>query len=385
MCGDIQLAEDALHEACVQAEKQWPQQDLPSSTGAWLFSVAKRRLIDCMRARSRHNSALTLSEIMHASEGQTSVEGAQEIPDERLALIFTCCHPALNQDAQVALTLKTLCGLTVREIARAFLVSDTAMQKRLQRAKNKLHSNAVAYRVPSGDQLPPRVQSVLSVVYLIFNESYTAYEGQSLTRDDLADESIRLARLMHTLLPTPEVAGLLALLFLHQSRRRARLNHRGDLVPLEHQDRALWDRSLVKEGCSLLFEALAQGQPGKYQIQAAISAIHSSAEHWQTTDWAQILGLYRQLKKYQPGAITQLNTMVAVAFSGNPALAHKGLRQLADELAGYQPYHVAKAYIELELGNHKAALASYECAINMCQNKTEKAFLVLRRDELTAR
>ena len=374
-CGDLEQAEDALHSACLQAERHWPKHGLPNNPGAWLYTTAKRRMQDQWRAVKYSTSEATQRRAFDAMAGEASDEAQSVIPDERLSLIFTCCHPALNPQAQVALTLKVLCGLTVREIARAFLVSDTTMAQRLVRAKKKIRTNGIAYKVPEQNELGARLDTVLSVIYLVFNESYTAYEGQNLTRDDLANEAIRLARLVNTLLDAPESAGLLALLLLHQSRRAAREGGANELIPLEHQDRARWNRPLIKEGRALLIEAMARGDVGRYQIQAAISAIHADSESWAETDWPQIIGLYAELLKRQPDAVTQLNMWGAVAHSGDFETAQRGLKTIAKNLEEYQPYHATKAYIERRLGSSRLAVESYERAIALTNNQSEKAFL----------
>lgn len=374
-CGDIQLAEDALQEACLQASAKW-RYTPPNKPGAWLHTVAQRRLIDKLRRAQRQSSDAALTQALDNLQGSTlSDEESQEIPDERLKLIFTCCHPALAEQARLALTLKTLCGLNSREIARAFLVSETTMNQRLLRAKKKIRAAGIAYKVPSSTELDERLDSVLAVIYLIFNESYSAYEGQSLTRDELAQEAIRLARVLHKLLPKPEVAGLLALMLLHQSRNSARSKDASNYVPLERQDRSLWDQTKISEGRTLLLTTMAMGQIGKYQLQAAISAVHAEAAHWADTDWAQILLLYITLFKLEPTPVVELNLLVALAMSGEHARALQRLKQLETQLKDYQPYHAGSANICEQLGLVEQARDHYQRAIVMSKNSAEREFL----------
>lgn len=375
-CGDLQLAEDALQHAFLQASEKWADDNAPGKPEAWLFTVAKRHLIDRLRQSSRQSAEHTLTAISESMQlDQAIPEGAQTIPDERLKLIFTCCHPALKPAAQVALTLKTLCGISAREIARAYLVSETTMNQRLVRAKKKIRKAGIAYEVPEGEALTDRLTSVLAVIYLIYNESYSAFEGQTLTRKDLAEEAIRLARVLHRLLPATEVSGLLALMLLQQSRQPARSNHEHAFIPLEQQNRALWDKHKISEGRTILLGALAQGKPGKYQLQAAISALHSEAESWQQTDWQQITLLYLALHETEPSPIVKLNGLVAMAQSGRDQEAHEQIKQLADQLAEYQPFYAAKAELECRLSLIAEAKLSYRQAIRRSKNQAEKKFL----------
>lgn len=347
-CRDIQLAEDALHDAFLHASEHWSA-DI-KKPDAWLLTIARRRLIDKLRQSSRHTDEKWLPNIADSlNPEQTEPEANQEIPDERLKLIFTCCHPALNQQAQVALTLKTLCGLSARELARAFLTSETTMNQRLVRAKSKIRKAGIAYKVPTNTEIEERLESVLSAIYLIYNESYTAFEGQTLTRDDLAKEAIRLARILANLLSKPEVSGLLALMLLHHSRNPARSDQNHRYIQLEFQNRALWNKDQLREGKAILLAALAKGEPGKYQLQASISALHTEAKDWSGTDWKQIYLLYLTLHKYDPSPIVQLNGIVALAFSGDAEVAYQQLPQVAQALDGYQPYHAAKAEIEVRI------------------------------------
>lgn len=375
-CRDLQLAEDALQDAFVQASEAWPNNQRPDNPEAWLFTTAKRRLIDKLRQSSRQSDIKILAEINDSlSPESREVEADQPIPDERLKLIFTCCHPALNEQARVALTLKTLCGLSAREIARAYLMSETTMNQRLVRAKQKIRKTGIAYKIPEGDALSERLDSVLAVIYLIYNESYSAFEGQTLTREDLAEEAIRLVRVLYALLPEPEVAGLLALMLLHQARNPARSDHEHQFIPLELQDRSKWDRTKISEGRTLLLATLGLGKPDKYQLQASISALHTEAETWEATDWKQILLLYLTLYEKEPSPVVKLNGLVALAQSGNVEEALRQLEPLADELENYQPFYAAKADMESRLGFSDLAVQSYEKAVALSNNEAEKNFL----------
>ncbi len=305
------------------------------------------------------------------------------VPDERLRLIFTCCHPALSEDARVALTLRTLCGLTAREIARAFLTSESTMNQRLSRAKAKIRDAGIAYVVPEADDLPARLHSVLAVIYLIYNESYSAYEGQTLSRHDLALEAVRLADILYKLLPDPEVSGLLALIRLHHARRAAREDVNGVLISLEHQDRRMWDHAEITQATGILLSTLAQGQPGPYQIQAAISALHATAKNWSETDWPQILALYQTLYEMTGSPIVALNRAVALANSGDVAKAISVVDALSDVLATYQPFHAARADLLARLGHREEANTAYDHAIALSRNDAEKAFLIARRAKMS--
>lgn len=384
-CRDLQVAEDALQDAVTQALAQWPNKGLPTNPQAWLFAVSRRRLIDRLRQTKRRDE-MQIAEHIHEclTPDQAPLEAQQEIPDERLKLIFTCCHPALSEQAQLALTLKTLCGLTVKEIARAFLISETTLNQRLVRAKRKIKANGIAYEVPTQDNIEKRLSSVLSVIYLIYNESYSAYEGQTLTRNDLAEEAIRLARVLYTLLPKPSAAGLLALLLFHQSRSPARQSKTQSFIPLEMQNRDLWNQAQIAEGRKLLLTAIAKGQAEKYQIQAAISALHSEAKNWQETDWKQIRLLYASLLRHEPTPIVELNMLVALALSGQPERALASIYSLEQKLDQYQPYFAARADLEAKLSKPDAAIRSYNQAIRMTKNTPERDFLIKQRDKLSA-
>jgi RNA polymerase sigma-70 factor (ECF subfamily) len=385
-CQDLQLAEDSLQDALVQASESWQIKPPPNNPEAWLLTVAKRRMIDRLRQSSRHTSETVLTTIVESLQiEQLNAESSLPIPDERLKLIFTCCHPALNQQARIALTLKTLCGLSAREIARAYLVSESTMNQRLVRAKQKINKAGITYAVPQGAALTERLDSVLSVIYLIYNESYSAFEGQTLTRDDLANEAIRLARIVRRLLPCPECSGLLALMLLHHSRSPARSDQTHSFIPLEHQDRLLWNHQQASEGRSILLAALADGQPEKYQLQAAISALHSEARHWRHTDWEQILLLYLTLYEKEPSPVIRLNALVALAQSGKEKEALTQLNSLSTELANYQPFYAAAAYMQTKLNLISLAEKSYRKAVSLTQNGAEKEFLIRQLEKLHAR
>lgn len=374
-CGDIQMAEDAMQEAFVQASSKWLGQGIPKNPGAWLHLVAKRKLIDTFRqSQKHHHLAQTLEQSLMLDKDNKS-ENDYDVSDERLRLIFTCCHPALNPAAQVALTLRTLCGLQVREIARAYLTSEVAMGQRITRAKKKIKDAGIAYQVPDKEQLDDRLPSVLKVIYLIYNESYSVFEGQTLTRHDLAAEALRLSVVMVNLMPHPEVMGLAALLALHDARRASRSSASDGFIPLEHQDRTLWDKNLIRQGTKLLEQAMTYHQAGPYQIQAAISALHVKAKSWQTTDWKQIYLLYRRLLEMAPSAVVALNCAVAKANKGELQSAYQDILSLGNELQAYQPYYAARSELESRLCFHQLALDSITIAIKLTANNAERDFL----------
>lgn len=373
---DFDLAEEALQEAISQAAKTWPHKGVPQNGAAWLFSVARRKAVDRLRHRSvQSTKAVQLTLLQLAQEVDAVPEYEQEIPDERLRLIFTCCHPALAKEAQVALTLKTLCGLGVREIARAFLVSETTMAQRLIRAKAKIKTTRIAYQVPERGDLPGRTDAVLAVIYLIYNESYTALSGDALTRPDLANEALRLSRTLYTLLPSPETAGLMALLMLHGARHEARVSETGAMIPLEDQDRTAWDAEKIEQGRGILHRALAARKPGPYQIQAAISALHSEAPDWASTDWRQIAGLYRALLAMSPSPVIALNHAVALSYCGQTDEALVLIDGLEPDLPDYQPLHAARADFYARLGDRPRAREDFDRAIALSTNPVEADFL----------
>lgn len=379
---DFDLAEEAFSDAMIEAARVWPDKGVPENGGAWLLAVAKRRAIDRLRklvVRQSETAKLTIKQLAEDTE---MAESDYTVPDERLRLIFTCCHPALSRDAQVALTLRTLCGLTAREIARAFLTSETTMNQRLTRAKGKISKAGIPYRVPEKSDLSERLESVLSVIYLIYNESYSAYEGQSLTRADLANEAIRLTQILQKLLPNPEVEGLLALMMLQNARREARSDENGSLVSLEEQDRSVWDTDAIADGKKLLLRAMAQKQIGPYQIQAAINALHSEATTWADTDWPQITELYTALYNANPSPVIALNRAVAMANGGQLAEGLLAVEALALDLENYQPFYATRADLAARSGETDAARADYNRAIELSKNSSEQEFLRKKMSDL---
>ncbi len=385
-CRDLDLAEDALQEALLDALKSWPVRGVPDVPRAWLLTAARRRAIDRIRRsanfdrkRGQYELLLSLQDEPEAGEAQ------QPIPDERLKLVFTCCHPALPEEARIALTLRTVCGLSTGEIARAFLVSEAAMAQRLVRAKRKIAAKNIPFQIPDEDLWAERLKAVLAVIYLIFNEGYVATSGSNLMREELCAEAIRLGVILKTLLPDePEVQGLLALMLLSDARRPARSGAEGELVTLELQDRSLWDKAKIKQGRTLLVGALVKGNAGPYQLQAAISAVHSEARGFQATDWCEICLLYERLYALQPSPIIALNASVARAFAEGPAAGLAALEEpaLKEALQGYQPYHVARADMLGRSGNAGLAAEAYKTAIELTGNEKERAHLENRRAAL---
>ena len=340
---DLQLAEDALQDASEQGSKKWPEHGVPENPSAWLHLEAKRKLIDKLRQQHTQQSQQKLQLIEQSlyMQSDSTAETDYEVPDERLRLIFTCCHPALNEVAQVVLTLRTLCGLDVREIARAYLTSETTIGQRITRAKKKIRDAGISYEVAKAEQLRFRLPSVLKVIYLIYNESYSAFEGQTLTRQDLANEAIRLNLLMVKLIPTLEVFGLAALMLFHDARRSSRSSLTDPYIPLEQQNRNLWDQAKIEQANAFIHQALKYQERGSYKIQAAISALHSGAKSWCATDWPQIQLLYMSLLQLHPSPVVALNLAIAMANGGQLKQAFEDVIALSDELDQYQPYHAA--------------------------------------------
>jgi RNA polymerase sigma-70 factor (ECF subfamily) len=383
--GDFDLAEDAVQEAFAQALRVWPERGVPNNPGAWITTAARNRAIDRVRReRTLADKTATLSrlaELESLGGDETDVSG---IPDDRLRLIFTCCHPALRMEAQVALTLKTLGGLTTGEIAHAFLVPETTMAQRLVRAKRKIREAGIPYRVPPAELLPERMPGVLAVLYLVFNEGYSATSGP-LIRIELCDEAIRLARILQGLMPDePEAGGLLALMLLQHSRREARTGPGGEFVLLEDQDRAHWDHDMIDGGLALLDATLARRRPGPYQLQAAIAALHARAPRPEDTDWPQIAALYGRLAEMSPSPVVELNRAVAIAMADGPERGLALLAPLAGELDDYQHFHSARADLLRRLGRGSEAAKAYRRALDLATNPTERAFIEDRLAELTA-
>ncbi|SFB49384.1 RNA polymerase sigma-70 factor, ECF subfamily [Pseudomonas simiae] len=380
LLGDFDLAEEALHEAFFVAVQRWPLDGVPDNPRAWLVSTGRFKAIDRLRREARFTPLL--------QEQADALEAAdwsdQDVEDDRLRLIFTCCHPALAADAQAALTLREICDLTTEEIARAFLATPATIAQRIVRAKGKIREAKIPYQVPSLDELPERLDSVLRVIYLVFNEGYSASMGADLTREALTREAIRLGRLLLELLPEPEVMGLLALMLLHESRRPARTSANGELVLLDEQDRSLWDATLIAEGCTLVEQALGTRRFGPYSLQAAIAAVHAEASRADETDWPQIVGLYDVLLRAAPSPVIELNRAVALAMRDGPLA---GLQQVEGilargELLDYHWVHSARGEFCRQLGRVEEARAAYEKALSLTQQAPEKRFLEQRLAEL---
>jgi RNA polymerase sigma-70 factor, ECF subfamily len=380
--GDLDIAEEAAAEAFATAVERWPADGVPPNPGAWLTTTATRKAIDRIRREGKRGDKQKEAQMLSYDDPP---EPLGAIDDDRLRLIFTCCHPALAMQTRVALTLRMVGGLTVPEIARAFLVQETAMERRITRAKGKIKDARIPYRVPAAQDLPARVSGVLLVLFLIFNEGYLATGPDTdPVRPGLTAEAIRLARLIRTLLPDDgEVAGLLALMLLTEARRTARVSAGGELVPLDEQDRGAWDAALIGEGHGLVRERLAAGvAPGRYQILAAINAVHTSARDVRDTDWSQVVALYDQLVRLDPSPIVALNRAIAVAELDGPEVALAAVDRLADELAGYHAYHVTRADLLRRLGRGQHSRAAYDKAIELAGNAAEAAYLTRRRDQL---
>jgi RNA polymerase sigma-70 factor, ECF subfamily len=386
LLGDFDAAEEALHDAFTVAVEQWARDGVPANPRAWLVSTGRHKAIDAMRRRARFDASRTeLAKQLESSPSDAEEWDDESVADDRLRLIFTCCHPALPPGAQAAMTLREVCGLTTDEIARAFLTRPSTVAQRIVRAKAKVRDARIPYVVPSETDLPDRLDAVLRVVYLVFNEGYSASSGGSLTRPDLSGEAIRLGRLLVELLPEPEAVGLLALMLLHDSRRAARTSPTGELILLDDQDRSLWNRDQIAEGASLVKQALSSRRIGPYTIQAAIAAVHAEALNAAATDWARIVGLYDVLVQADPSPVVELNRAVAVAMRDGPLA---GL-ELVDailargDLENYHLAHAARADLCRRLGRTAEASASYERALGLTKQEPERRFLERRLAELS--
>jgi RNA polymerase sigma-70 factor (ECF subfamily) len=385
LLGDFDAAEEAMHDAFAVAVEQWARDGVPGNPRAWLVSTGRFKAIDGMRRRARFDASLTeLAKQLESTTDDSEQLGDEHVEDDRMRLVFTCCHPALAPDAQVAMTLREVCGLTTDEIARAFLTKPPTIAQRIVRAKAKIRDARIPYEVPSEKDLPDRLDAVLRVVYLVFNEGYSASSGGSLTRHDLSGEAIRLGRLLIELLPEPEAVGLLALMVLQDSRRAARTTPVGDLILLEDQDRSLWNRDQIAEGALLVEQALSSRQIGPYTLQAAIAAVHAQALSPAATDWAQIVGLYDVLMRAEPSPVVELNRAAAVAMRDGP-LAGLGLIDAIlarGDLGNYHLAHAARADLCRRLGRTADARVSYERALSLTQQEPERRFLTRRLGEL---
>ena len=385
LLGDFDLAEDALHDAFRIALEEWSTTGMPENPRAWLISTGRFKAIDRLRQQKKFTTPLEAIQEPATLDDDPAQQNEQSIQDDQLRLIFTCCHPALAPEARTALTLREVCGLTTEEIARAFLISPATLAQRIVRAKTKIREAKIPYEVPAAPQLPERLHNVLQVIYLVFNEGYSASAGGSITRVDLSREAIRLGRLLVDLLPAAEVKGLLALMLLHESRRTARSDSNGDVILLENQDRHLWNQSLIHEGIALVESALRSGEFGTYSLQAAISAVHAEARTAQQTDWPQIVALYDRMLELDPSPIIRLNQAVAIAMRDGPAAGLVLIDQLiqTEDLSDYYWLYSTQADLYRRQGNNVKAAAAYTKALSLTQVEPERRFLQRRLDELS--
>jgi RNA polymerase sigma-70 factor (ECF subfamily) len=385
LLGDFDLAEDALHDAFASALLQWPKEGLPSNPRAWLVSAGRFKAIDAIRRRAKFDSSLsTIAEQMEIDAKDAATLAEETVKDDQLRLIFTCCHPALPAEGRSALTLREVCGLTTEEIARAFLTSPPTVAQRIVRAKAKIRDAKIPYQVPEKEDIPERLDTALQVIYLVFNEGYYATSGESLTRSDLSGEAIRLGRLLVDLMPEPEAVGLLGLMLLQESRRKARSSATGEVVLLDDQDRSLWDNQMIGEGTRLVEQALLSRRFGPYTLQAAIAAVHAEAASPDETDWTQIAALYDLLLRVTPSPIVELNRAVAIAMKDGPAAGLKLIDALFDrgELTEYQLAHAARADLCRRMGDFDQARISYNRALELANQGPERRFLEGRLTEL---
>ena len=383
--GNFDLAEDALQDAFIAALAQWQRDGVPDNPRAWLVSTGRFKAIDRLRKYALQDRYLEdLAQALETESQTYLIDEDDAFEDDRLRLIFTCCHPSLSMEARLALTLREVCGLTTEAIAAAFLVPVPTLAQRIVRAKNKIRDAGIPYEVPESDQLSERLEAVLSVIYLVFNEGYSASSGAQVTQRDLSAEAIRLVRLLQDLLPKPEVTGLLALMLLHDARRGGRTSANGDLIPLEEQDRTLWNRAQIREGCDLVVQALRSGRPSVYTLQAAIAAVHAEAPTAEDTDWAEITGLYTVLQQINPSPIVALNRAVALAMRDGPEAGLRVIDKLMDnkELQEYHLLHAARADLFRRLNQLQDAIRCYQQALDLVQQEPERRFLQQRLAEL---